>query len=302
MSNESVIEHVEINNTDMYFSISKNQNAQKPIILYLHGGPGDSCVPLTQKFNADLEKKVIFVNLEQRGAGLSYYKFQKSEDLSMETIINDIYQFTKYLLSRFNREKIILMGHSWGSVLGLKLIQRYPELFSKYVGIGQVVNMRKNSALQQTFLKEKGLTNININLEDEQKIIKDSITLAKLVVKNGGSLYKKKHFTELIVPFIFSKSYSITDKINRIKGSNQATQYFWQELMTINFEDIHEFPIPVYFIEGRHDDHVSAKLVSDFAKNIKSFNKIIWFENSGHFPQWEEAEKFNQTIIDLCLE
>lgn len=161
--------------------------------------------------------------------------------------------------------------------------------------------MKKNIDFQQAFLSEKGLTRKDINLDDEKSIIKDSLSLTKLVVKNEGSLYNKKNYAILIFPFLFTKVYSITDKINRIKGSTQSIQYFWKELMNINFENIYEFPIPVSFFEGANDYHVSAQLVRDFSKNITSPTTIVWFKHSGHFPQWEEPKKFNQTIIDLCL-
>lgn len=301
MSTYSVIEKIKINDINLFFSISKHQDSNKPILLYLHGGPGDSCIPLTQKFNSDLEKEFVFVNLEQRGAGLSYYKFNSSDNLSIETIVNDIYLFIKYLLGRFNQKKLILVGHSWGTVLALKLIQQHPELIVRYIGIGQVVNMKKNIDFQNFFLNEKGVTGVNIDLEDEQSMIKDSLFLTKLVVKNGGSLYKQNNYTKLIFPFIVTKVYSITDKINRIKGANQSIHCFWKELMNVNFENVNEFSIPIYFIEGANDYHVSAEIVNDFSKKIKSPTTIIWFENSGHFPQWEEPKKFNQTMIDVCL-
>lgn len=105
MSGYSVIEKTTINGVDLFFPISNDQNPKKPIVVYLHGGPGDDCIPLTQKFNSDLEKKFIFVNLEQRGAGLSYYKFTHSDNLSIETIVNDSYTFIKYLLKRFSQKK-----------------------------------------------------------------------------------------------------------------------------------------------------------------------------------------------------
>ncbi|MGX7025314.1 alpha/beta fold hydrolase [Vagococcus hydrophili] len=297
----SVIEKQKINGVDLSFSINKQTNSNKPILLYLHGEPGDSCIPLTQKFNSELEKEFIFVNLEQRGSGLSYYKFSDSSKLSIEDIVNDIFVFINYLLKRFNQEKVILVGHSWGSVLAIKLIQNHPEIILKYIGIGQVINMKKNIEYQQSFLKEKGVAEKIINFEDEKALIADSLSLTRLIVKNGGSLYKQTNYSKLIFPFLFSKSYSLKSLIHRVKGSNQSIQYFWKELMDINFEEIDHFSIPIYFFEGRHDYHVSSEMVNEFSKKIKSSVSLVWFENSGHFPQWEESQKFNQCIIDICI-
>lgn len=296
----STIENTKINGIDLFFSINTMQDFKKPILLYLHGGPGDSCIPLTQKFNAELEKRFNFINLEQRGAGLSYYKFDNQSKISIDDIVSDIYLFIKYILKRFNQEKLILIGHSWGSVLAIKLIQKYPELFTKYIGIGQVINMKKNITLQQSFLDSKGVKGKKFDFNSEESLIKDSLSLTKSVVKYGGSLFNETNYSKLIFPFIFSKSYSFKSLLYRIKGSNQSIQYFWKELMEINFESIYSYPIPMYFVEGRHDYHVSSKLVEEYLSNVNSPTSLIWFEESGHFPQWEESDKFNHLVIDLC--
>jgi hypothetical protein len=84
-------------NIELYFSI-KSENTTQPILLYLHGGPGDACVPLLAKYNKALEKTFTVINLEQRGAGLSYYKFHENEQLSIETYVEDLHQFALYIL------------------------------------------------------------------------------------------------------------------------------------------------------------------------------------------------------------
>ncbi|MBA1434954.1 alpha/beta fold hydrolase [Bombilactobacillus bombi] len=292
----SIIESVEINNTKLFFSISKNQE-NKPIILYLHGGPGDSCIPLTKKFNSPLEKSFVFVNLEQRGSGLSYYKFSKNEKLTTLSILEDIHQFVIYLLNRLKQDKLILMGHSWGTFLGLLFIQIYPELISQYIGIGQVVNMSKNIKYQKAFLNQQAKSATDIkNLETDENTMNACLFLTKQVVANGGSLYRSKNYKKLIIPFIFSKDYSLKDLVHRLQGSKQSFNLFWNELSEVNFEKDLDFKVPIIFCEGRHDHHVSSELVAKYAMNIKSPNKIIWFEQSAHFPQWEEPNKFNKEI------
>lgn len=292
----SSIESVKINGTKLFFSISQEQ-ADKPIILYLHGGPGDACIPLTKKFNAELEEAFIFVNLEQRGCGLSYYPFSQKENLSIQVILEDIYQFALYLLERLKQEKLVLMGHSWGSVLGLLFIKKYPELVSQYIGIGQVVNMKKNIQYQKAFLKEKmSRTNAIDRLDFIDDLASSSLTLTKKIVSYGGSILGAKNYWRLTTPFIFSKDYTIKDLVHRLQGSKQSIHFFWKELLDVNFDKDTTFEVPIVFCEGRNDQHVSSELVAEYAKTITSQVKIIWFERSAHFPQWEEATKFNREI------
>lgn len=295
----SIIENIKLKGVELFFSISQNQK-NKPIILYLHGGPGDACIPLTKKFNSDLEESFIFVNLEQRGCGLSYYQFSKEENLTIQVMLDDIHQFVLYLLERLKQDKLILMGHSWGTVLGLLFIKKYPELVSQYIGIGQVVNMKKNMQYQKDFLKETMRhTNAIDRLDFTNDPISSSLSLTKKIVSYGGSVMGSRNYRSLIVPFIFSKDYTVKNLVHRLQGANQSILFFWEELLAINFENDLTFKVPIIFCEGRHDHHVSSELVSEYSKMITSKTQIIWFEQSAHFPQWEEAAKFNQVIQSI---
>ncbi|MBA1394106.1 alpha/beta hydrolase [Lactobacillus sp. XV13L] len=189
------------------------------------------------------------------------------------------------------------MGHSWGSILGLLFIQVHPELVSQYVGIGQVVNMKKTIEAQKAFLTKQNKANPKISrLDFDKDSVAVSLTLTKEIVSHGGSIYGAKNYRKLILPFIFSKDYSLKYLIHRLQGSKQSIQFFLKDVMNINFENQLNYDVPILFCEGRNDFHVSSKLVSEYAKKISSPCRIIWFENSGHFPQWEEASKFNCDI------
>lgn len=298
MEKIDTIEKRKIGGVDQYFSI-KSCNIQNPIVLYLHGGPADACIPLMTRYNGSLKKNFTVVTLEQRGAGLSYYGFSKDENLSIQTFVDDIHEFTLYLLNRFGKEKLYLVGHSWGSVLGIKFIQAYPDLVEKYVGCGQVINMKKIVEYQSSFIKQNctkksvlnKLNSIDISLTSDSWL-NDLLFITKQVVKMGGSLYEKNNQNSLVLPFLTSKEYTIKNLINRQKGSLQGIEYFWQELMTVNFENITSFDVPIVFIEGKHDFHVCSEIAFEYYEKITSPKELYWFESSGHFPQWEQPEQF----------
>ncbi|BDR58066.1 alpha/beta fold hydrolase [Xylocopilactobacillus apicola] len=285
-----MFESAMINGIKLTFSIS-HLKPDQPLVLYLHGGPGFSCAPLMQKFNSRLDQDLNFINLEQRGTGLSYYPFAKDEKITISTFIDDVYQFVCYLLDRYQRKQLILVGHSWGSILGLKFIEHYPELISKYIGVGQVINTQKNLDLQREFLTGK--------IKDTD-LKKDSIYLTRKIVKHGGSLYQQTNEAKLIRPFITSGVYSFGTLINFLKGSKQTVNALWDEVMQVNFEDVKEYSVPVYFFEGKHDHHVPSSLVDNYAKTLQSPASVVWFESSGHYPQWEEPDKFNDQLIKIC--
>ena len=117
-----ITEYIEINNTKLCVSI-RTKKPKSPILLYLHGGPGDAAMPLVAKYNRDLENIYTVVTLEQRGAGKSYYLFSENENIDIDTFVEDIYALSIEILKRYNQEKLYLVGHSWGSVLGIKFIK-----------------------------------------------------------------------------------------------------------------------------------------------------------------------------------
>ena len=116
--------------------------------------------------------------------------------------------------------------------------------------------------------------------------------VTKQVIKHGGSLYGKTNFNCFVFDFLFSPDYTLKELINRQKGSLQSIKYLWHELMGVDFENITEFEVPVVFVQGRGDYQVSSALVDDYFQTIKSAKQFFWFENSCHFPQWSESERF----------
>lgn len=293
---------LKINGVLQYVSIrAERKNA--PLLLYLHGGPGDAALPLVMKYNRALEKSYTVVIWEQRGAGKSYYQFQ--EAVTIDDFLQDLYELTKYLLDRFAQAALYLLGHSWGSVLGLRFIQLHPELVHTYIGCGQVVNMRKSCqeaydfACRHAGKKEwKRLQKIDCTYTADSWL-KDLLFVTGQVVKHKGSLYGQTNYQKLITPFLGSKYYTISDLIRRQKGSLQAIQYLWQELMQVNFEGQTRYQVPIILIEGRHDSHVSSALAKKYFDTIETKKKFYWFEESCHFPQWSENERFHKVMDQL---
>lgn len=293
---------LKINGVLQYVSIrAERKNA--PLLLYLHGGPGDAALPLVMKYNRELEKIYTVVIWEQRGAGKSYYQFQ--EAVTIDDFLQDLYELTKYLLDRFAQAALYLLGHSWGSVLGLRFIQLHPELVHTYIGCGQVVNMRKSCqeaydfACRHAGKKEwKRLQKIDCTYTADSWL-KDLLFVTGQVVKHKGSLYGQTNYQKLITPFLGSKYYTISDLIRRQKGSLQAIQYLWQELMQVNFEGQTRYQVPIILIEGRHDSHVSSALAKKYFDTIETKKKFYWFEESCHFPQWSENERFHKVMDQL---
>jgi pimeloyl-ACP methyl ester carboxylesterase len=287
----------------------------KPIILFLHGGPGTANMSLLRKYTNELEKHFVVVTWDQRGAGKSYKAINPHSSMTINQFILDTGELTQLLCDRFNQKKIVLVGHSWGSVIGIFSIQKYPDLYHAYIGIGQIVNMQENERIsydwtlaQATNAKDnqavKSLTEIGSPpyTGDWQKKL---MTQRGLLGKYGGELYGS---TKGAFPLIFSSliratEYTLIDKVNFFKGIFASNHLLWQELLTINLkEQVLSFKVPIYFVLGKHDYEVPSVLAAQYFKIIEAPRKeLIWFENSAHFADIEENERFNDLLINHIL-
>jgi pimeloyl-ACP methyl ester carboxylesterase len=115
---------------------------QQTVLLFLAGGPGGSQLVTERRALDELEDYFVVVNWEQPGAGKSFDAVDRSK-LSPERYVTDGIALTKYLRERFDEEKIYILGESWGSTLGIWMVQRDPELFHAFIGTGQMVAFQK---------------------------------------------------------------------------------------------------------------------------------------------------------------
>jgi pimeloyl-ACP methyl ester carboxylesterase len=125
----------------------RGQNVNNPILLFIHGGPGVAFIPMGSTFQDLWEKYFTVVQWDQRGAGKTYESNDKElqrRTMNLAQMEQDTVEVANYLRTRFKREKIFVVGHSWGSMLGLWLAHEHPEMIYAFVGTGQAVSMQQN--------------------------------------------------------------------------------------------------------------------------------------------------------------
>ena len=122
----------------------------KPVLLFVHGGPGTGHIAIMRNYQKELEKQFVVVQWDQRGAGLSGMEPVPDETYTKEQFIADGLEVTRYLRDRFKQEKIFLVGHSWGSGLGYMLAIRHPEYYRAFAGLGQMSKDGERLAYEET--------------------------------------------------------------------------------------------------------------------------------------------------------
>ena len=136
---------VELNGRKQWISI-RGWDKNAPILLFLAGGPGGTQMAGVRHELSELEKHFIVVNWGQPGSGKSYYA-EKINNISAQTYIADGYALTEYLKERFSQEKIYLVGESWGSALGIFLVDKYPNSYHALIGTGQMVDFAETERI-----------------------------------------------------------------------------------------------------------------------------------------------------------
>ena len=133
------LEQVELEGMEQWILI-RGTDTRNPVLLWLHGGPGAAQMPLARHFNGELEDDFIVVHWDQRGAGKSNPPGFDETTMYLERYVADTLELTLYLKELLQKDKIYLLGHSWGSQLGLRVVEEAPHLYHAYIGVSQWVD------------------------------------------------------------------------------------------------------------------------------------------------------------------
>ena len=296
----------------------RTKDESLPVLLFFHGGPGVCDRHSTMKDNMDLLDTFTMVTWDQRGSGGSY-KGAKVETLTIDRLVEDANELVLWLCERFKKDKIFIIGGSWGSELGTWLSYRHPEHIAAYVGFGQVVNIRLNEEICYNFTlkaaREAGDTDAVKALEQVGPPVmgcykggfKGMMTQRRVMMKYGGYSQdekKRSYFRSIVVPMFLSGEYSPADLYGIIKGYKIVLETMWEEIGTTDFPTTcTKFSVPIYIFDGRLDMNTPAELAQDWYEKIEAPDKcLIWFDKSGHNPLGDEPEKFKKLLKERLLD
>ncbi len=307
----SVIEKVMLGGEEQYLII-RGADSTKPVMLFLHGGPGSPEYAFMKQTNQAIENEFVMVYWEQRGAGKSFNKNIQPESMTVDQFISDTKDLSEMLAERFNKEKIYLTGHSWGSLLGILTAYEYPELFYAYIGVGQVCNQYKGEQISFEWVKEqakikndeKAVKELSeMNFPDSSASIEswlDFLMLERIYVTQfgGGVTREMTGMWPVIKMVLDTKEYTFGDKLNFMRGSMFSLEQLWPEVLEKNLNnDIDSMQVSVYIFQGKFDYQTPYSVAKDFYDQLKAPKKDFFpFENSAHSPLMEEPDKFNDLL------
>lgn len=306
------LEKVRIGGIDQWVSIRGNDR-RNPLLLMLHGGPGWVAMPTSWYFQRGWEEYFTVVQWDQRGAGKTYVANDPATvapTMTRARMIADSEEMVAWLRTEFGKDRIFVLGQSWGSYLGLELAQRRPEWLHAYIGIGQLTNAPESErrgwawTLQQA--REDGNAEAVAELEALAPYAQGStpVPLENLFKQRkwlnhyGGMVHNRRGGDAEAAAIKLSPEYTDQDVAGIWKGNDFSMQHLLGEVLTLDMSAVHELKVPLFLFEGRHDHNVSSEVAAQWFETVKAPSKqLVWFEQSAHEVMIEEPGKTLLTLV-----
>jgi pimeloyl-ACP methyl ester carboxylesterase len=306
------LEKITLGGLDQWILIRAEEQS-KPVLLWLHGGPGSPTMPLASQHDMELVKHFVVVHWDQRGAGKSYSPEIPISTMVVDQFVSDTYELTQVLAERFDVPKIYLLGHSWGSQVGILTVAQHPDLYHAFIAVGQFIHSPAGDAVGYQFALDQAVS------EEHQKALKELEAIgpppwttvkqraanAQWINAFGGTgrqFTSKDYFRDMIT----SPEYTLHDLFGYVRGMRFSGNSMIAngELNRVNlFELVPNVDVPVYFFQGRYDYNTPGDVVEPYYEMLDAPKKsLVWFEQSAHFPQWEEPQKFVDELLKILAE
>lgn len=290
--------------------VLRGHDREAPVLLWLAGGPGGSEIGWTREYLGPLEQDFLMVNWEQPGSGKAA-RWGDIKELTPERFVDQTILLSEYLADRFGKERIFLVGHSWGSIIGLEAAAKRPDLYHAYVGVGQQVNATENDLLGYELV----LRQARLRGEDELVGRLEKQGPPPYTVEEKGAyvrLFQKLSVLSPSAPgsheprfwsFIHPEEYTLLDSVRLVRSVLDGVNYIYPQLRELDFErDIPRLEVPLVLVHGRYDYTCVQDLAYRYFQQVEAPNKsFYWLERGGHNGCYQEPDRFIAILRDELL-
>lgn len=309
------LEKVRIGGIDQWVSIRGN-NHDNPVLLMLHGGPGWVSMPTSWYFQRGWEEYFTVVQWDQRGAGKTYTENDPARiapTMTRAQMIEDAEQLVDWLRHEFDKDKIFVLGHSWGSYLGMELVRRKPQWLHAYIGMGQMIDAPESERRGWAWTLAKARQDGNAEaIADLLSVApyaqgKAAVPVANIMKQRqwlnyyGGMVYGRRNGDAEAAAFKLSPEYTDDDMAKVWAATDFSVNALLSEALTTDFNDLRSVSCPVLLFLGRHDINVSSTVAAEWFEQLQAPSKrLVWFENSAHEVMNEEPGKTLMSLVEYA--
>ena len=299
-----------IGGIDQWINI-RGQDRDNPVILFVHGGPASPLTPTLWQFQRPIEEYFTVVNYDQRGAGKTFGEVAPEsigDSIHIPRYVDDAIEVAEHVRRKFGRDKILLMGHSWGTIVGMGAALKRPDLFQAYVGIGQVIDVHENERVSYDFAVAQARAHGNeAALKELQSIApypgdtpitRERIVIARNWAQHYGGMSAYRETSGYFYGAArLSPEYTQADVCAIDQGNLFTLGRILPEFLAVDYSGVREFPIPLVMFMGRHDYTTPSEPTARWLASVSApYKQGVWFEHSSHMIQWEEPGK---TLLSL---
>lgn len=314
----SIAEVTTVNiNGDEQGLLIRGHSVDNPVLLYLAGGPGQSDLAFPRALFSELEQNFTIVCWDQPGEGKSYAGFEPSSKLTLDRAVADTITVTEYLCERFDEDKIYILGESYGSILGVKTVQKRPDLYYAFIGTGQMVSPKETDRrlyydmldLANRTGNEAMAAKMRAYGEPPYKDLYAYTYVAAYYSDIAGEYsppaeYEERGAASGVGLFgIMATEYSLIEKANVLRGLFDVFAVMYPQLQDIDFrEDITKLDVPVYILDADHELAARRDLAVEWYDGLEAPKKGIFpIENAGHAAAFEGFREFTRIMNEVVL-
>jgi len=285
----------------------RGRSLTNPPLIHLHGGPGFSETRLFRQFNSPLEESFTVVYWDQRGAGKSFARNIPRSSMTAERFIADLDQLVDAVRLRVGQDKVVIFGHSWGSVLGVLYATRFPQKVAAYVGSGQIGDWPAAESASYAFALAEAK-----RLNDGKALVRlqaigpppypaSSVWTERTWLQRFEGQLSPRALWGLARMAVAGSESSVFDLPNLLRGFRFSLDAMWSDVSRINLLEIAPaLQMPVFFFLGRRDHWVPPETSVRYFDALNAPRKeLVWFDESGHAPFADEPAKFNRMMVEL---
>jgi len=307
----NALEPMELGGVKQWSSI-RGTDRHNPVLLFLHGGPGSANLAKLRIQVPALEQHFVVVNWDQRGAGKSYSPGFDASTLSRQQLVADAHELVGVLKERFGVEKLYLMGFSWGAVLGLSLVDQYPDDFIAFISVSQVVDYAAGETLSVEYVRQSARDAGDDKAVAELSSIEPTytspdwytqlMTERRWLLHFGGVYHTADSYSHEIWMMLKAPEYSLVEFAFWPVSSRKSLKQMWPELMKVVLsEQVRVVRCPVYFFAGRYDYNSPWQLTEAYYQKVEApaGKHLVWFENSAHDIFFDEPQRLEQEVLNI---
>jgi pimeloyl-ACP methyl ester carboxylesterase len=307
----ATLEAVPVGGVDQWVML-RGLEQSNPVMLYLHDGPGLAQILVARQIQAELERAFVVANWDQRGAGLSYHAGIDPATMTLDRLVEDAVEVSTWLCERLERKRIVLVGQSWGSLIGLLAAQRAPELYDAYIGVDQLVDPKDGEARLFRWAESEAKTREDARALRELGQIgqppyaaTDGARRVRRIAERFGGVGRRASRRGAVVRGLLElQEYTVLDLSRWRRGHRFSTETLGPTAATADVPTmVSALKVPTYFLAGRNDHVCDPALAREYLRVLDAPRKgWAWVEDAGHWLPFEQPDALAAAIAHFALE